>query len=127
MFCPCGSKKPYEACCGKYLSGKEDAPTPEALMRSRYTAFTKGNLGYIEATMKERALQLYNRAAAEQSLKNTFWIRLDVLEKKEEGKKGMVLFAVTFKHEGIEKTYKERSFFKKISGKWMYVEGEVSQ
>ena len=56
MTCPCGSGKPLSACCGPYLEGKEDPPTPEALMRSRYTAYTQGNLDYIEKTMKGNTL-----------------------------------------------------------------------
>ena len=39
--CPCGSQKQYEQCCGPFLDGRAIAPTAEALMRSRYTAYTK--------------------------------------------------------------------------------------
>ena len=37
--CPCGSGLDYGLCCGQYISGAKDAPTAEALMRSRYTAY----------------------------------------------------------------------------------------
>jgi SEC-C motif-containing protein len=37
--CPCGSQKPFSDCCEPYVSGAEAAPTAEALMRSRYSAY----------------------------------------------------------------------------------------
>ncbi len=40
MLCPCGSNKPYTDCCARYVEGNKHAPTAEALMRSRYTAYT---------------------------------------------------------------------------------------
>jgi len=37
--CPCGSGKMYESCCFRYHAGAESAPTPEALLRARFTAY----------------------------------------------------------------------------------------
>lgn len=42
--CPCGSQIEYKSCCGVYHQGARVAPTPEALMRSRYTAYSLGNI-----------------------------------------------------------------------------------
>jgi SEC-C motif domain protein len=47
--CPCESSKPYSACCGLYHLGQA-APTAEALMRSRYTAFVMGLEKYLLQT-----------------------------------------------------------------------------
>ncbi|MGE0616813.1 MAG: YchJ family metal-binding protein, partial [Bacteriovoracia bacterium] len=47
MNCPCGTQSNYADCCERYISGKQYAPTPEALMRSRYTAYTKAEMGYL--------------------------------------------------------------------------------
>lgn len=44
--CPCGSGKPYDACCGRWHSGRP-APTAVALMRSRYSAFALGLADYL--------------------------------------------------------------------------------
>ena len=43
--CLCGRNKPFEQCCGRYLSGKKFAKTPEQLMRSRYSAYALGGYG----------------------------------------------------------------------------------
>jgi SEC-C motif-containing protein len=40
--CPCGASADHAHCCGPYLSGERPAPDAEALMRSRYTAYTSG-------------------------------------------------------------------------------------
>ena len=38
--CPCQSSLEYNLCCGRYHKGKLAAPTAEALMRSRYSAYS---------------------------------------------------------------------------------------
>ena len=43
--CICGSKKAFGACCARFLSGEQQAKTPEQLMRSRYSAYALGNHG----------------------------------------------------------------------------------
>ncbi|NER81006.1 MAG: zinc chelation protein SecC, partial [Leptolyngbya sp. SIO1D8] len=49
-LCPCGSQRPFSACCEPYLLGQAIAPTAEALMRSRYTAYCQSNVDYLVAT-----------------------------------------------------------------------------
>ncbi|MBC7906861.1 MAG: SEC-C domain-containing protein, partial [Rhodospirillaceae bacterium] len=59
--CPCGSGRGLDACCAPILNGAA-APTPEALMRSRYTAFTQADLDYLETTLAPEAREDYDRA-----------------------------------------------------------------
>ncbi|MGZ9044534.1 MAG: YchJ family protein [Telluria sp.] len=47
--CPCGGPS-FPTCCGPYLSGEAVPQVAEALMRSRYTAYTLGNEAYLRAT-----------------------------------------------------------------------------
>jgi SEC-C motif-containing protein len=47
--CPCGGPS-FAACCGPYIAGEAVPPTAEALMRSRYTAYTQRNEDYLRAT-----------------------------------------------------------------------------
>lgn len=49
VSCFCDEKLMLQACCGRYHQG-ENAPTPEALMRSRYSAFALGLSDYLLAT-----------------------------------------------------------------------------
>jgi SEC-C motif-containing protein len=48
--CPCGSGAAYSRCCRPFHTGQSDAPTAEALMRSRYSAFVKRLPEYLLAT-----------------------------------------------------------------------------
>jgi len=48
--CPCGSGLAYAACCGPFHAGDAKAPTAEALMRSRYSAFAVGDEAYLLRT-----------------------------------------------------------------------------
>ena len=47
--CPCGSGPAYAACCARFHAGPLhlQAPTAEALMRSRYSAHVLGLGGYL--------------------------------------------------------------------------------
>ncbi|MFN3790770.1 YchJ family protein [Massilia sp.] len=47
--CPCGGPS-LSACCGPFIAGEALPPTAEALMRSRYTAYTQKNEPYLLAT-----------------------------------------------------------------------------
>ena len=47
--CPCGGPT-LATCCGPYLTGAALPPTAEALMRSRYTAYTQRDDAYLRAT-----------------------------------------------------------------------------
>ncbi|MBU4033384.1 MAG: SEC-C domain-containing protein, partial [Proteobacteria bacterium] len=46
-LCPCGTGLKFAKCCGPLLEGSQPAPTAEALMRSRYTAFAMQDVPYI--------------------------------------------------------------------------------
>lgn len=126
MKCPCGSGKSLISCCAPYLEGKEDPPTPEALMRSRYTAYTQGNLDYIKKTMKGEALKWFNRSDSDKKSKEMEWLKLDVLFSEEDGDKGMVQFIATFSSAGKKHFMHEVSSFEKVYGKWYYTKGIVN-
>lgn len=49
LSCPCGSQLTLDKCCGRYHHGAV-APTPETLMRSRYSAFVLELNDYLLAT-----------------------------------------------------------------------------
>ncbi|BBD09151.1 SEC-C motif domain-containing protein [Desulfovibrio ferrophilus] len=55
--CPCGSGKEYTACCEPIINGTP-APTAEALMRSRYSAYVVGNIDYIQTSLAPRSTRV---------------------------------------------------------------------
>ena len=119
-LCACGQGLPYEACCGRYLSGSANAPTAEALMRSRYTAYVRGDGAYITRTWaaETRPADLHVDPAGEP------FIRLEVLHTSGGGPfdaEGVVEFAAHFPG-GV---MRERSRFERRAGRWVYVDGVV--
>ena len=49
--CPCGSNLKYDECCLPLIKGDKTAITAEQLMRSRYSAYVKKEVGYLRASL----------------------------------------------------------------------------
>jgi uncharacterized protein YchJ len=114
-LCPCHSQKKYAECCQPFHQGKLP-PTPEALMRSRYSAYAMGLVDYI--------LQTQNAGSAEeieQFCKATIFKELKILEAKE----NTVTFTAYLEQNGRDCSFTEKSTFEKVHGKWIYVKGEM--
>jgi SEC-C motif domain protein len=127
-LCPCGSGKPFEFCCGPLIAGRP-APSAEALMRSRYSAFVIGDLDYLQKTSAGEAALKFNRTELALSLAGTEWLGLEILN-TEAGQvgddSGSVTFTARFRENGRLHVQGERSEFRRIGGEWRYVSGEVA-
>lgn len=126
-LCPCGTSKPYEACCEPYHNTK-NAPSAEALMRSRYSAFVFGLVEYLYETThpSHRAKNLKEEIAL--TCKAVAWTKLELLSVwlgKENDNVGKVSFRASFVQEGKNGSHVEHSRFKRFGKAWMYVDGEV--
>ena len=122
--CPCGLNKTLEKCCGRYLSGKELAPTPEALMRSRYTAYTLSDMNYIASTMKEPASNNFDFDESIDWCQHTTWRGLDVRHAAQSNNTGTVEFIAHFTYNRHEDSLHEISEFRLDDGKWYYIDGK---
>ncbi|MER6676352.1 YchJ family metal-binding protein [Streptomyces sp. NPDC000983] len=116
--CPCGLGGPYEGCCGRYHSGAVAAPTAEALMRSRYSAFVRGDVAYLLRTWHPRT-----RPSGLDLDPGVRWTGLVVL-RTEAGSAfhstGVVEFRASYRGGSLC----ERSRFERVEGAWVYVDGE---
>ncbi|MEM7647966.1 MAG: YchJ family protein [Cyanobacteria bacterium P01_A01_bin.70] len=125
--CPCGSQRPFNTCCQPYLLGQAIAPTAEALMRSRYTAYCQGQVDYLTATHHPSKRTLGDRAALTKSVQNTIWLGLTVLQ-TEQGQPadttGVVEFVARYQSDHIGQIH-ERSRFKQQKGRWFYLDGDL--
>ncbi len=120
--CPCGSGQPYEACCGQYLEKGVIPPSPEALMRSRYTAYTQANVDYIEKTMRGPAQRKFNAKDAKQWALSARWDGLEVVSAPApESDTGFVTFIARFTLNNEPDAIYERSEFEKVDGRWYYL------
>jgi SEC-C motif-containing protein len=132
-ICPCrvreDDKLEFAACCGPYLARKAAAPTAEALMRARYSAFVKGDIDYLYETLSQEQRKTFDREATENWAKSE-WHGLDIIETENGGESdeiGTVTFTAHFIHKGKPLPHKEKSLFKR-EGKdrsWVF-EGEIS-
>lgn len=117
ILCPCGTKKNYSDCCAPFLKGEQFAPTPEALMRSRYTAFTQKNADYLFDSMTPE-LQEHNDHQDLQHFVEEVdsWIKLELLNVNQDS----VEFAAYFMYDGKQQRIHENSHFVKEKGRWLY-------
>lgn len=123
MICPCGNELTYSDCCGKYIEGRELPPTPEALMRSRYTAYTLHDLHYIKSTMKGKALIQFSDRSSDNTHQVT-WMGLTVISSKMKSERnGFVSFEAKYQIENETFSIKEKSEFRKFGEKWFYIDG----
>ena len=79
--CPCGNSKSYENCCEPIIEGKAAPTSAEELMKSRYTAYTTGNMDYIEKTMSGEALKVFDKESAQIWSDTSDWQNLEIIKK----------------------------------------------
>ena len=126
--CPCGSGRALEACCGPILDGAP-APTAEALMRSRYSAFCLRRFEHVERTHAPEAQGDFDRAAIERDAETVEWTGLSILDCVAGGPDdtaGEVEFEANFRQNGMPMVLHERSTFRREGGQWLYVDGTVT-
>lgn len=117
--CPCGSGALYQDCCLPYISGARLAPDAVSLMRSRYSAYVKGEQAYLRQSWDERTCpndkQLIDPA--------TRWLGLEVKQHSQQGEAATVEFVARYKLGGRAYRMHEVSRFVKYDGRWLYVDG----
>lgn len=121
--CPCGSEQPYTACCQRWHEGLEagvHAPTPEALMRSRYSAYVVGLIDYLQATWHP------STAPGDLELPPVKWLGLEVRRAEQAGDAGVVEFVARYRVNGRGQRMHELSTFVRVDGRWLYIEGQVA-
>lgn len=126
-YCPCGNNKTFLECCEPFINAKKLPETAEELMRSRYTAFTKGKVDYILKTHEAGTRPAKERNKMLKWMNAVEWLGLAILS-TEKGLKndnsGMVEFRAIFIENGFTQALHEKSVFVKHKGAWMYANGE---
>lgn len=127
-ICACGSGRSYEDCCGQYISGKKTAPTAEALMRSRYTAYAEHAIDYIVNTCVRDEKRDIDLDQTREWSEKSQWLSLKILSTSKGGptdNEGVVEFEATYVTDGLQDRHHERANFKKQDGVWLYDDGEI--
>jgi SEC-C motif-containing protein len=122
--CPCDSGKLYADCCGPWHEGLGaglHAPTPLALMRSRYSAYVLGHIEYLLATWHP------STSPGELELSPVKWLGLEVRDEQRAGDAGLVEFVARWREGGRGQRMHELSRFVRQEGRWFYIDGQVRE
>lgn len=122
MRCPCLSGLPYPECCEPFLLGESPAPTAEALMRSRFSAFAVGDVSYLLSSWHTST-----RPSTLNLNEELRWYRLDILDRVAGGPldtHGVVEFEAYWRSPKGRGSQRERSAFTRERGRWYYVNGQ---
>jgi SEC-C motif-containing protein len=119
-WCPCTSGSAYGACCGPLHRGDMPAPTAERLMRSRFSAYARGDAAYLARSWhpSTRPQELELDASVR-------WYRLTVVRTALGGREdatGVVEFEASYRHEDGRGSQREASRFARHAGSWVYVD-----
>lgn len=125
--CPCGSGRSYESCCAPIIGGTKPAPTAEALMRSRYSAYAKREIDWLmkSCTGGDEGV---DRDATRKWAEESEWLGLRIISVERGGPAddtGVVEFEASFVQAGLRDRHHERASFVKKDGLWLYEEGEI--
>ncbi|ADP18142.1 hypothetical protein AXYL_04829 [Achromobacter xylosoxidans A8] len=122
--CPCGGPKPYSECCGRWHEGPQamQAPTAEALMRSRYSAFVLDKLPYLLATWHPST----RPASLDPNPPDMKWLGLAIKQTgSQDSAHATVEFVARSRQAGRAHRLHELSRFVREGGLWFYVDGDL--
>ena len=121
LGCYCGNNVSFENCCEPYIKGIANAPTAEALMRSRYSSFATGAADYLVNTTHISKTRFHNKKDVLAWSQANKWLKLEVLTSSE----NTVTFNAYYLDENLKaQVHYEHSTFKLENGLWFYVDGE---
>jgi SEC-C motif-containing protein len=122
--CPCGSGQTLANCCGRWHDGAQrlQAPTAEALMRSRYSAFVLDRRAYLLATWHPST----RPAELEAPASGLKWLGLQVRSHvQQDAHHATVAFVARSKLGGRAHRLEEVSRFVREDGRWVYLDGDL--
>ena len=122
-LCPCESGKLYKLCCQPYVEQTRNAPTAEALMRSRYTAFVLLNEDYLRYSWHPDTCPKNIHLN-----ENTQWLGLKIkntIAGDISDNTGEVEFVARNKVNGKASRLHECSRFSRYNNRWLYIDGKI--
>ena len=126
--CSCGSGLDAQACCAPILRGESPAPTAEALMRARYSAYVAGNIDFIIATTLPSSRADSDVDAMRTWAEQSRWEKLEILSTRggtRQDREGEVEFIAHYRLRDVAHRHHEKSLFVREDGQWFFKDGEV--
>ncbi len=125
--CPCGSDQDLDHCCGAIIAGAA-APTAEALMRARYTAFALGHIDFLGDTLAPEARADFDPIEASSTAGDAVWQGLEVRAVTDGGRDdetGSVEFVARFRLRGDRRAHHELAHFRREQGRRVCAGGDM--
>lgn len=97
-------------------------------MRSRYAAYTRADIDYVERTTAPEARGDFDRDGSLAWAKQSEWLGLEIVSTRDGGaddKTGVVEFIARYKVNGHETTHHEISEFRRDGKQWYFVDGKL--
>jgi SEC-C motif domain protein len=97
-------------------------------MRSRYTAYATQNVDYVLATHDPNSRDEVDPEGAATWSREADWQGLEIVATEAGGPAddaGVVEFIARYAAKGTPVAHHERSTFKKIDGRWFYMDGQM--
>lgn len=129
--CPCGSGTELAQCCLPLIEGKKNSITAEDLLRSRYTAFTRGDIDYIFNTHHSKTRGEIKRDEIEEWSRESEWKGLQIVQKEagtSTDEKGTLVFCARYEDaEGKPQEHWEQALFEKEGVYWRFLDARGIQ
>lgn len=134
--CYCFSSKSYDQCCKPLHKGRK-AIDPQALMRSRFSAYAQGNADYlIKTTHPASPLYTSNHVSWKRKIldfcESSSFEGLEILGNKEKIAKfsqekslATVTFMASIRDGNRDASFTEKALFQFLNGSYYYLLGEV--
>ncbi len=126
--CPCGSKLAYEECCGPLINNERPAATAEQVMRARYSAYARAEIGYLLLSLHPDHRSDFDEKSTRTWSESSEWHNLEIVKTEDgrpEDSEGRVEFIASFTEKGVRKDHHEMASFVKKDGIWYFMSGEV--
>jgi SEC-C motif domain protein len=127
MDVPFQDSKQLEEFCLPFLRGDKVPATAAEMMASRYVAYATRNVDYLLETHDPKTRAQADRRATEDWARRATWKSLELVSTEQGGpsdEEGHVEFIARYAMDGVEHVHHERSLFRRIEGRWYFIDGE---
>ncbi|MFZ4397120.1 MAG: YchJ family protein [Kiritimatiellia bacterium] len=126
--CPCCSGRSYEQCCEPLLLGLTRATTAEALMRSRYTAYTLAEIDYIYKTSGPRVRKEFDAENSRKWAQSAEWKGFEIRHAEggsAQDDSAVIEFVARYQIEKSDLEHHEIAQFGRVDGEWRFIDGRI--
>ena len=127
--CPCGTGKPFDLCCGPLIDGERRAERAEELMRARYTAHVRGEIGFILASHHPATRSDIDETATARWASESEWLGFELVAAEGGGagdERARIEFMARFRDAARRRqTHHEIALFERYHGQWYFRDAEV--